>query len=104
MLVTRGLLRREVREAAPLELREQIGVRKRPELPLDVLDEREQIVALRGERARLIGVRVRERVDVELGFSTQEAAALAESEADLAQARTVLGGGCTFAVALRILL
>jgi hypothetical protein len=41
---------------------------------------------------------------LKLGFSTEEAAALAESEAELAQARTVLGGGCTFAVALRILL
>jgi len=41
---------------------------------------------------------------LELGFSTEQAAALAESEAELAQARTVLGGGCTPAVALRILL
>ena len=41
---------------------------------------------------------------LELGFSTEEAAALAESEADLAQARTVLGGGCTLGVAFRILL
>jgi len=41
---------------------------------------------------------------LELGFSPEEAAVLAESEADLGQARTVLGGGCTLAVALRILL
>jgi hypothetical protein len=41
---------------------------------------------------------------LELGFSTGEATALAESEADLAQARTVLGSGCTRTVALRILL
>jgi hypothetical protein len=41
---------------------------------------------------------------LELGFSTEEAATLAESEAELAQARTVLGGGCTLAVAFRILL
>ena len=41
---------------------------------------------------------------LELGFSAEEAAALAESKAELAQARTVLGGGCTPAVALRILL
>jgi hypothetical protein len=41
---------------------------------------------------------------LELGLSTEEAASLAESQADLAQARTALGGGCTRAVALRILL
>jgi hypothetical protein len=41
---------------------------------------------------------------LELGFSTEEAATLAESDAELAQARTVLGGGCTLAVAFRILL
>ncbi len=41
---------------------------------------------------------------LELGFSAEEAAALAESEAELAQARTILGGGCTPTVALRILL
>ena len=41
---------------------------------------------------------------LELGFSTEEATALAESEADLDQARTVLGSGCTRTVALRILL
>ena len=41
---------------------------------------------------------------LELRFSTEEAAELAESEAELAQARTVLGGGCTFTVARRILL
>ena len=41
---------------------------------------------------------------LELGFGTEEAATLAESEAELDQARTVLGSGCTRTVALRILL
>jgi hypothetical protein len=47
--------------------------------------------------------RWRQNQFLELGFSPHEAAELALSDADLGQARYLLGSGCTSELALRIL-